>query len=183
MFTDCSSLKSLDVSNFDTSKVTDMSYMFQGCSSLQQLDISNFDTSKVTAMYYMFHTCSSLKSLDISWLDASSVSTTISMFYICKSLLSIIGDHTLQDVENGLKTMIGLKVDIETRYSPLRFSSILALANGLADLTGQKAQTLSISKKSYDNMYNDDGTVPTADVIAERKARIAAIYAAKNWNF
>ena len=32
-------------------------------------------------------------------------------------------------------------------------------------------------------MYNDDDTIQTADVIAERQARIAAICAAKNWNF
>lgn len=183
MFTDCSSFQQLDVSVFDTSKVTDMSYMFKGCSSLQQLDVSNFDTSNVTAMYYMFHTCSSLKSLDISGWDASKVTNDESMFYICKSLSSLIGDNTIQDVENGLKTMIGLKLRIQTNHSPLHFSSILALANGLADLTGGTAQTLTISLGSYKNMYNDDDTVPTADVIAERQARIAAICAAKNWNF
>ena len=89
----------------------------------------------------------------------------------------------MQDVESGLKTMIGLKVYIHTNHSPLRFSSILALANGLADLTGATAQTLTISSGSYNNMYNDDDTTPTVDVIAERQARIAAICAAKNWNF
>ena len=178
-----SRLQNVDISCWDVSSYTNMNSMFKGYSSLQQLDVSNFDTSKVTTMYYMFHTCSSLKSLDISWLDASSVSNAMAMFYICRSLLSLIGDKTLQDVENGLKTMIGLKVNIATNQSPLRFSSILALANGLADLTGGTAQTLTISSGSYKNMYNDDDTIPTADVIAERQARIAAICAAKNWNF
>ena len=105
------------------------------------------------------------------------------MFDNCRYLRSLIGDNTIQDVENGLKTMIGLKVHIATNRSPLRFSSSLALANGLAGLTGATAQTLTISANSYNNMYNDDDTVPTADVIAERQARIAAICAAKNWNF
>ena len=44
MFYGCSSLKSLDLSNFDTSKVTYMSYMFYECTSLESLDISNFYT-------------------------------------------------------------------------------------------------------------------------------------------
>lgn len=183
MFSGCSSLQKLDVSNFDTSNVTIMHDMFFGCTSLQSLDVSHFDTSKDTTMRYMFGMCTSLKSLNISGIDASSVTNADLVFVLCQKLLTIIGDHTLQDVENGLKTMIGIKVNISTNYSPLRFSSILALANGLADLTGATAQTLTISGASYNNMYNDDDTKPTAEVISERQARIAAICAAKNWNF
>ena len=48
-------LLEIDVSNFDTSKVTDMSRMFSGMSNLTSLDLSNFDTSKVTTMYSMFY--------------------------------------------------------------------------------------------------------------------------------
>ncbi|MDY3026021.1 MAG: BspA family leucine-rich repeat surface protein, partial [Candidatus Faecivicinus sp.] len=53
----CSSLTSLDVSGFDTSNVTIMSWMFAGCSSLTSLDVSSFDTSKVTNMWWMFDGC------------------------------------------------------------------------------------------------------------------------------
>lgn len=46
---------SLDVSCFDTSNVTDMSYMFCFLNYLSTpLDISNFDTSNVTNMRQMF---------------------------------------------------------------------------------------------------------------------------------
>ena len=184
MFQGCSSLQSLDVSGFDTSNVTSMASMFQGCSSLQSLDVSGFDTSNVTSIYNMFHYCSSLQSLDLSMWDASLVNVSIyATFYGCINLKSIIGKKTLQDVESGTVALRGTKVNLSTVQSPLRFSSILALANGLADLTGGTAQTLTISKNSYNNMYNDDDTKPTADVIAERQARIAAICAAKNWNF
>ena len=54
MFCGCSSLTSIDVSNFNTSKVTTMSNMFQDCGSLTQLDVTNFDTSKVDNMTQMF---------------------------------------------------------------------------------------------------------------------------------
>ena len=184
MFNGCSSLQQLDVSGWDTSKVTNMASMFFGCSSLQQLDVSGWDTSKVISIYNMFHSCSSLQSLDLSMWDASLINVSMyATFYSCINLKSIIGEKTLQDVENFTVALRGTKVNIQTNNSPLRFSSILALANGLADLTGQTAQTLTISSSSYNNMYNDDDTVPTADVIAERQARIAAICAAKNWNF
>ena len=48
-------LLEIDVSNFDTSKVTDMSRMFYDLRNITSLDLSNFDTSKVTTMYSMFY--------------------------------------------------------------------------------------------------------------------------------
>ena len=65
MFSYCSSLKELNLSNFNTSQVTNMEYMFYNCSSLKELNLSNFNTSQVTNMEYMFSNCSSLKNLDI----------------------------------------------------------------------------------------------------------------------
>ena len=47
MFYYCSSLTSLNLSNFNTINVTDMSRMFSLCSSLNTLDLSNFDTKNV----------------------------------------------------------------------------------------------------------------------------------------
>ena len=54
MFFQCSSLTNLDLSKFDTSEVTDMSYMFSDCNSLTSIDVSTFNTRKVTDMSYMF---------------------------------------------------------------------------------------------------------------------------------
>ena len=44
MFYDCKSLKSLDISNFNTQNVNNMSGMFYNCKSLTSLDVSNFNT-------------------------------------------------------------------------------------------------------------------------------------------
>ena len=60
MFSCCSALTALDVSGWDTSKVTDMNSMFSCCSALTALDVSGFDTSKVTNMYSMFYNCYAL---------------------------------------------------------------------------------------------------------------------------
>ena len=60
MFANCTSLKSLELSKFDTSSVTDMSYMFANCTSLNSLDLSKFDTSSVVNMNYMFYGCNKL---------------------------------------------------------------------------------------------------------------------------
>ena len=44
MFDGCSSLKELNLNNFNTNNVTNMSYMFYGCSSLKELNLNNFNT-------------------------------------------------------------------------------------------------------------------------------------------
>ena len=47
MFYNCSSLKGLNLSNFNTNNVDNMSNMFYGCSSLKELNASNFNTNNV----------------------------------------------------------------------------------------------------------------------------------------
>ena len=89
MFFGCSSLISMDLSNFDTSQVRDMSCMFFGCTNLTSLNLSNFDTSHVNFMHSMFRGCSSLISLDLSNFDTSQVSNIYSMFRGCTSLISL----------------------------------------------------------------------------------------------
>ena len=66
MFLSCSSLTFLDLSGFDTSKVTNMDYMFGNCTSLISLDVSNFDTSKVMNNIVMFVNDMNLRLIAIS---------------------------------------------------------------------------------------------------------------------
>ena len=89
MFATTNGLTSLDLSNFDTSKVTDMSLMFYRCINLTTLDLSNFDTSKVANMKQMFGTCRKLTSLDLSNFDTSKVANMNGMFYYCSKLASL----------------------------------------------------------------------------------------------
>ena len=184
LFRNCKYLKSLDLSSWNTSSVTDIPEIFRNCTNLISLDVGGWDTHKLTNSQGAFFMCEKLRMLDFSSWDASNLENANYMFHNCYFLRTIIGNKKLQDVENGTVALRGMKIGISTNTSELiRFSSILALANGLADLTGATARTLTISIRSYNNMYNDDDTIPTADVIAERRARIAAICAAKNWNF
>ncbi len=75
-----------NLSNLNTSSVTDMSYMFSGCSSLTSLYLSNWDTSSVTNMYSMFSGCSSLTSLD---LPANIQTLYPHMFEFCTNLRTL----------------------------------------------------------------------------------------------
>lgn len=55
MFAGSQNILSLDLSKWDTSKVTDMSSMFLNCNNLTQIIVGdNWDTSKVINMASMF---------------------------------------------------------------------------------------------------------------------------------
>ena len=70
MFYYCNNLSSLDLSNFNTEKVTNMSGMFFGCSALTTIYASdNFKTDKVTVGSNMFGGCTNLKGYDSSKTD------------------------------------------------------------------------------------------------------------------
>ena len=86
MFNGCSNLTSLDLSNFNTSNVTDMSSMFSKCSNLTYLDLSNFNTSKVMDISSMFANCSNLTSLDLSNFNEISSTDMHSIFNGCSNL-------------------------------------------------------------------------------------------------
>jgi len=70
---------SLDLSNFDTSKVTDMIYMFCFSKATEIKGLENFNTSKVTNMSMMFSN-SAATSLDLSSFDTSNVTNMSMMF-------------------------------------------------------------------------------------------------------
>ena len=89
MFNGCNSLTSLDVSKFDTSKVTDMNNMFYGCNALTTIDVSKWNTSKVTDMGAMFDGCSALTTLDVSKFDTSNVTDMSNMFDGCNALTTL----------------------------------------------------------------------------------------------
>lgn len=75
-----------DVSNLDTSKFTDMSYMFFYCTLISNIDVSRWNVGNVTNMQGMFYGCKSLNSLNIEGWNTSSVSGMENLFNSCSSL-------------------------------------------------------------------------------------------------
>ena len=91
MFFNCANLSSLDLSNFNTAIVSDMSLMFGSCSTLSSLDLSNFYTKEVRDMSYMFSRCSALTTIYASdKFVTSKVQSDRSMFSDCKNLKGTI---------------------------------------------------------------------------------------------
>ena len=93
MFYNISNPTTLDISNFDTSKVTDMGAMFAYMTSLFTLDLSNFDTSQVRSMRSMFSAMYNLATLNISHFDTSKVTDMAGMFYSVSALNTLNLSH------------------------------------------------------------------------------------------
>ena len=88
MFAACP-IHHIKLNNFNTNNVISMHGMFCGCSELEKLDLSSFDTHNVTNISSMFLGCSSLTELDLSSFDVSNVGVTHGVFYGCWSLRKI----------------------------------------------------------------------------------------------
>jgi len=95
-----SNLKSITGLNFlNTSEVTYMGLMFGYCSNLTNLDLSSWNTAKVTEMSSMFLGCGSLETIYVleGWTTAAVTKST-HMFYGCTSLVG--GQGTAFDYSN-----------------------------------------------------------------------------------
>ena len=118
MFMDCPELTELDLSHFETSKVTSMNNMFYGFSGTT-LDLSTFDTSNVTDMSFMFGRCENLTTIYVSdkWTTAN-VTSGDAMFAECTKLVG--GNGTKYD-ENHTDP---LYARIDTERAPGYFTDI-----------------------------------------------------------
>jgi len=88
-FSHCELLASVDVSKWNTSKVTNMEGMFVDCNLLASVDVNKWNTSKVTDMASMFSSCGTLRSIDVSKWNTSNVTDISGMFFGCGSLHSV----------------------------------------------------------------------------------------------
>lgn len=93
------------VSSWDTSNLTDMSYMFQGATGLNQ-PIGSWDTSAVTTMRAMFSGIAAFNQ-DISAWDTSSVTTMREMFSGATAFNQPLNSWDTSSVDNMFGTFSG----------------------------------------------------------------------------
>ena len=90
LFVRCRSLRTIEgINNWDTKKVTNMDSVFSECRSLTSLDLSNWNTSQVADIGWMFDNCNSLISLDLSNWNTANVEYIEGIFTECSSLKEI----------------------------------------------------------------------------------------------
>lgn len=90
MFSNCTSLETLDLSSFNTEKVTNMFEMFVGSTNLRTINLpKGFIGSNVTDLNGMFRGCARLTELDLSGSNAEKVKDMGWMFYGCVALSNL----------------------------------------------------------------------------------------------
>lgn len=159
----------LDISNFDTSNVAHMSYMFNGCSNLATLDVSSFDTSNVVDMTYMFYNCKSLTSLNVSNWNTSKVGNMTYTFDNCGSLafldVSNWNTNNVRDMQymfNGCSSLTTLDV---SNWNTSKVTDMRYMFNGCNALATLDASHFNTSKvTNMDDMFNDCNSLTALDV-------------------
>ena len=145
----------IDLSNFNTSKVTNMRYMFSGMSNLTTLNLSNFDTSKVTNMYAMFSDMSNLTTLNVSHFDTSKVTNMNAMFNGMSNLatldLSNFDTSNVTDMGNMFIDMSNLASLNLSSFDTSRVMSMRYMFLHVSNLT-----TLDLSSFNTSNVTNMD---------------------------
>ena len=144
MFYQKSKIQTIDFTNLDTAKVTDMNRMFDGCSGLSSLDLSSFDTAKVTDMESMFESCEILTTLDLSSFDTQNVTNMSKMFSICRGLtaldLSSFNTQNVTDMSFMLNYCSGLTT---LDLSSLNTQNVTSMNSMFRNCSGLTALDLS----------------------------------------
>ena len=156
MFSGCSDITEIDLSHFDASDITGMSYMFRNCSSLTYINFTNFHTSAVRSVISMFYNCLELKSLDLSSFDTSNVVQMGSMFYGCGSLRSLdLSNFNTSNVEkidfmfSGCKLLNYLKIDNFNTSKVKDMSFMFRNCESLTSLNISNFDTSKVNDMSY----------------------------------
>ena len=90
MFSGCSSLHTIQISQLEAGGVTTMEGMFKGCSSLTSVNLNKIyaDTNQVQNMKYMFDGCRALKLIDLTYIYTKNVDPS-NMEYIFNDCISL----------------------------------------------------------------------------------------------
>ena len=153
MFFDCMYIRKLDLSEFNTKKITNMSCMFYNCKYLKNIDLSNFNTKNVKNMSYMFGYCDSLKNLDLSSFNTENVTDMNNMFFHCENLVYL-------DLSNFITTNV---VNMSYMFSGIKSMKYLDLTN----FNTIKVQNISDIFFNSELVYDKNVTTSDKKIINE----------------
>jgi len=153
MFYKCSSLTNINLSNFNTQNVKDMSLMFYECSSLTNINLSNFNTQNVTNMRSMFSECSSLTNINLSNFNTQNVIDMCWMFSECSSLtninLSNFNTQKVKDMRNMFSGCSSLTNINLSNFNTQNVTDMFGMFNRCSSLTN-----INLSNFNTQNVTN-----------------------------
>lgn len=139
MFSNCTSLETLDLSSFNTKKVKYMYTMFNGATNLRSIKLpKGFIASSVTDLYATFRGCESLTELDLSGSNSENVKDMKEMFYGCKALSKLDLTSFKTGQVTTMKTMFCFCSTLETldvsSFNTENVTTMLGMFNNCSSL-------------------------------------------------
>ena len=178
MFFYLKNIGSIDLSIFDTSKTTDMSYLFAYypaliqafyTSTLDHLDLSHFDTSNVEDMSFMFAGLTQVRQIDISHFDTSNVTDMTYMFGSMTSLESLdLSNFNTSKVRN-MAGLFGQLLSIKSldlsNFDTSNVTNMRAMFQDMQNLESIDLSNFNTSKvTNMAQMFGDVGKVVELDL-------------------
>ena len=159
-------IKKIDISNWNTYKATDLSGMFGWTGALTEIiGVEKLTNTKPTKVNQMFVGNRPITVIDfIDWDMSNLVKYGLNNFADGWKLKSCVAGRTVEEViENDIKVFNGLKITVNTLFSSgtIDRASLRAIINGLADLTGQTTQTLTLGATNRGKLIEEDIAVAT----------------------
>lgn len=161
------SAESLNLSHWNTSNVTTINLMFTSCRNLKHVNTYGWNTSNIINTARPFNNCINLESVDFRTWNAGKMTNLTNdangLFHSSYNLTTFIGGVGIDEViTNNVTALNGAKVNINiSQLGLLDRASLRALINGLADLTGQTAQTLTLGATLMAKLTEEDIAIAT----------------------
>ncbi len=139
--------------NFDTSNVTDMSFMFYNAQDLTTINLSDLNTSNVKYMNSMFYKCNDLTAATLNGLVTSATVNLEGMFKGCTKLVTVYTEGwNTQNVTNMSLMFNGCysltTVDL-SQFNTSKVESMVAMFYNC-----QRLKTIDVSNFSVSNVSN-----------------------------
>ena len=160
--------KDIDLRRWNMSNVKNLNRFFSQ-SRIHKLNMEGVNTEKVTDFgYFLWQgNVGGLVWINLVGVSAKSASANMNYclweYYDSNREITIVGDYTVDEViDKNLKVFSDLKISFRINSTNLNRASLRALINGLADLTDQTTQTLTIGETLIAKLTEEDIAIATA---------------------
>lgn len=172
MFNNCTKLKTVVIgTNFDTSNVSNFSYMFNGTTVLESLDEENLKvTDKATSVGSMFRRCA-LSEINVDSWDTSNITDMSYLFANTKCTELDLSNFNTSNVTN----MSGM-------FSGCSLNTIDVSSFNTSDVTNMSFMFNSIKCNSLDISNFDTSNVTNYQDMFSNTSPLKTVYASESFN-
>lgn len=165
MFWQNTKIKKIDISTWNTDKVTDLSGMFGWAKAISEIiGIEKLTKTKPTGISQMWNGNRPITVIDFTDWDMSNLSSGgLNHLADGWKLQSCVGGRTVEEViENDIKVFNGLKITVNTLFNAgtIDRASLRAIINGLAEV--ETTQTLTLGATNRGKLTEEDIAIATS---------------------